>query len=128
VTSQLSATLRAAAGGLHPDEATAALIISHGTYLGRDDFTRHLHTGASISDGIPMAWIDWDGVITALGNGQLPFSGGERRILRIAASLAAGHLVDFRDAIPGFGQHNLHLLTTAIRHAAGQRHQQPGGT
>jgi hypothetical protein len=47
----------------------------------------------------------------------------EKRILRIAASLAAGHLVDLRDAIPGLDQRNLLLVTTAIRHAAGQHHQ-----
>ena len=67
-----------------------------------------------------MAWIDWDAVITALDGGCLPASGGERRIVRIAASLAAGHPVSLRDAIPGLDQHNLHLVTTAIRHAAGQ--------
>lgn len=123
MTSQLSAALRAATEGLHPDEAAAGLIISHGTYLSRDDFARHVHTEASISNGAPLAWIDWDAVITALGNGQLPSSGGEKRILRIAASLAAGHPVDLRDAIPGLDQHNLQLVTTAIRHAAGQHHQ-----
>ena len=37
VTSQLSAALRAAAAGIHPDEAAAGLIISHGTFLHRDD-------------------------------------------------------------------------------------------
>jgi hypothetical protein len=122
VTSQLSAALRAAAQGLHPDEAAAGLIISHGTYLTRGDFTRHMHSEVSISNGTPMAWIDWDAVIGALDAGQLPSSGGEKRVLRIAASLAAGHPVDLRDAIPGLDQTNLHLVTTAIRRAAGQHH------
>jgi hypothetical protein len=40
VTSQLSAALRAAAAGIHPDEAAAGLIISHGTFLHRDFFNR----------------------------------------------------------------------------------------
>lgn len=119
MTSQLSGALRAAAAGIHPDEAGTELIISHGAFLHRDDFTRHIET-ASISDGTPMAWIDWDAVITALDSG-LPASGGEQRIIRIAASLAAGHPVSLRDAIPGLDQRNLHLVTTAIRHAAGQR-------
>jgi hypothetical protein len=121
VTSQLSAALRAAATGLHPDEAGTGLIISHGAFLRRDDFTRHVETAACISDGTPMAWIDWDAVITALDSGHLPASGGEQRIVRIAASLAAGHPVSLRDAIPGLDQRNLGLVTTAIRHAAGQR-------
>jgi hypothetical protein len=121
VTSQLSAALRAAAAGIHPDEAGTGLVISHGTFLHRDDFTRHVKSAASISDGTPMAWIDWDAVVTALDTGLLPASGGEKRILRVAASLAAGHPVSLRDAIPGLDEHSLDLVTAAIRHAAGQR-------
>jgi hypothetical protein len=37
-----------------------------------------------------MAWIDRDAIITALDGGGLPASGGERRIVRIAASAAWG--------------------------------------
>ena len=121
MTSQLSAALRAAAAGIHPDEAAAGLIISHGVFLRRGDFTRHVETADSIGDGTPMAWIDWGAVITALDGGGLPASSGERRIVRIAASLAAGHPVSLRDAIPGLDQRSLGLVTAAIRHAAGQR-------
>jgi hypothetical protein len=121
VTSQLSAALRAAAAGIRPDEAGTGLIISHGTFLHRDDFTRHVETAASISDGTPMAWINWDAVVTALDTGLLPASGGEKRILRVAASLAAGYPVSLRDAIPGLDQRSLDLVTAAIRHAGGQR-------
>ena len=121
MTSQLSAALRATAAGIHPDEAGTGLIISHGAFLQRSDFTRHVETAACISDGTPMAWIDWDAVIAALDSGHLPSSGGEQRIVRVAASLAAGHPVSLRDAIPGLDQRSLHLVTTAIRHAAGQR-------
>ena len=90
MTSQLSAALRATAAGIHPDEAGTGLIISHGAFLQRSDFTRHVETAACISDGTPMAWIDWDAVIAALDSGHLPSSGGEQRIVRVAASLAAG--------------------------------------
>lgn len=121
MTSQFTAALRAAAAGIHPDEAAAGLIISHGSFLARGDFATHIETAACISDGTPMAWIDWDAVITALDGGRLPTSGGERRIVRIAASLAVGHPVSLRDAIPGLDSRSLHLVTTAIRHAAGQR-------
>jgi hypothetical protein len=77
VTSQLSAALRAAAAGIHPDEAAAGLIISHGAFLRRGDFTRHIETAACISDGTPMAWIDLDAVIAALDGSRLPASGGK---------------------------------------------------
>ena len=120
MTSQLAAALRAAAAGIHPDEAAAGLIISHGTFLRREDFLRHVETAAAISDDTPMAWIDWDAVIAALDGGRLPASGGEKRIVRLAASLAAGHPVSLRDAIPGLDRQSLELVTAAIRHAAGQ--------
>jgi hypothetical protein len=121
VTSQLSAALRAAAAGIHPDEAGTGLIISHGAFLCRDDFTRHIETATCISDGTPLAWIDWDAVIAALDGRRLPASGGEQRIVRIAASLADGHLLSLRDTVPGLDHRSLELVTTAIRHAAGQR-------
>ena len=57
---------------------------------------------------------------TAWREGQLPVSGGEWRILKIAASLAAGTGVSLRDTLPGLDDHNLRLVVTAIRHAAGQ--------
>jgi hypothetical protein len=120
VTTPVTAALRAAAAGLHPDQAGTELLISHGHFLHRADFTRYLHT--TTTGGAPLAWIDWDAAIAALGHGQLPASGGERRILQLAASLAAGHPPSLRDTIPGLDHRNLHLVTTAIRHAAGQHH------
>jgi alpha-D-ribose 1-methylphosphonate 5-triphosphate synthase subunit PhnL len=69
-----------------------------------------------------MAWIDWDAVIAALDCGRLPESGGEKRIVRIAASLTADHPVSLGDAIPGLDHRSRQLVTiTAIRHAAGRR-------
>jgi hypothetical protein len=82
---------------------------------------RYVHAEPGISDGTTMAWIDWDAVITALDSGHLPSPGTEKRILRIAASLAAGHPVNLRDAIPGLDQRNVSLVVTAVRHAACQR-------
>jgi energy-coupling factor transporter ATP-binding protein EcfA2 len=58
--------------------------------------------------------------ITALAAGSLPCSGGERRILQLAASLAAGTPVSLRDTVTGIDQDNAARLLTAIRHAAGQ--------
>ena len=122
MTGAITAALRACAAGIHPDEAGTELLIRHGGILHRPDFTGFVHTGTSISDGTTlMAWIDWDAALSALSHGQLPLSGGERRILQLAASIAAGTPVHLRDAIPGLDNRNLQLLTTAIRHAAGHR-------
>ena len=122
VTAALSAALRASAAGLYPDEAGNELLISHGGFLSRSDFTGFVDTFTSISDGTtPMAQISWDAAISALHNGQLPVCSGERRILQLAASIAAGFPVCLRDTIPGLDSRNLHLVITAIRHAAGQR-------
>ena len=68
-----------------------------------------------------MAAIDWEAAITALDSGGLPCSGGERRILQLSASLAAGTPVDLRDTVTGIDNRNISLLLTAIRHATGKR-------
>jgi hypothetical protein len=122
VTAGLTAALRAGAAGFYPSEAGTGLLISHGGFLDRPDFGAFIHTGTSITDGITeMAAISWQDMITALHQGHLPVSGGEQRILRIAASIAGGTPVTLRDAIPGLDDRNLKLTITAIRHAAGHR-------
>jgi hypothetical protein len=68
-----------------------------------------------------MAAIDWPAAVTALNTGHLPCSGGEQRILRIAASLAHGIPVDLRDALSGLDRRNIQRVTTAVLHASGQR-------
>jgi hypothetical protein len=121
VNTAIIAALRAHAAGSYPEQAGTELLIGHGGILPRDDFASFVHTGTSISDGTtPMAWIDWDAALTALHDGQIPVCSGEQRILTLAASIAAGTLVSLRQAIPGLDNRNLKLLTTAIRHAAGQ--------
>ena len=73
----------------------------------RDDFTRHVKSAASISDGTPMAWIDWDTVVTDLDTGLLPASGGRnadldlppirlRDLRRGAATLALASHTDLK--------------------------------
>jgi hypothetical protein len=124
-TDDLVAALRACAAGLYPLEAGTQLLISNGTFLHRDDFTgKFIDHG--ISDGTPMAAIDWEAAITALDTGGLPCSGGERRILQLSASLAAGTPVSLRDAVTGLDDANTALFVTAIGHASGKRPQNSG--
>jgi hypothetical protein len=108
-TDELTAALRACAAGLYPLEAGVALLTAEGTFLRRDDFTsRFITVGTSISDGTTlMADIDWDTAITALQAGEIPCSGGERRVLMLSASLAGGIPVDLRDAATGLDDRNV---------------------
>ncbi len=123
-TDELTAALHACAAGLYPLEAGVALLIAEGTFLRREDFTGHFIEHAT-SSGTPMAAIDWDAAITALRAGELPCSGGERRVLLLSASLAAGIPADLRDTVTGLDNRNIQRLITAIRHASGKR-PEPG--
>ena len=119
-TDDLTAALHACAAGLYPLEAGVALLTGNGTFLHRDDFTsRFIQHGTS--SGTPMAAFAWDAAITALQAGELPCSGGERRILLLAASLAADTPVGLGDTVTGIDDANISRLLTAIRHAAGKR-------
>jgi hypothetical protein len=121
----LKAALQACAAGLYPLEAGVALLTSNGTFLRRDDFTsRFIEHGTS--GGTPMAAIDWDAAATALASGDLPCSGGERRVLQLSASLAGDIPVDLRDAVTGIDDGNIARLITAILHAGGKRPQTSG--
>lgn len=115
----LPAGLRAAAAGAYALEAAAGLIIAHGTWLARDDFTCFIEYGAG------TAAIDWEAAAAALEAGDLPSSGGERRMLMLAASLAGQAPVILGDAITGIDDTNTGLLVKAVLHASGQR-QLPG--
>jgi hypothetical protein len=119
----LAAALRASAEGLYPAEAAAELLISHAFWLCRDDFRNgFVDVGTSITDGTTlMATIDWPAVITALDEGGLPTSGGERRVLRLAASPADGIPVDLRDAFTGMDTANVDRAVRAMLHASGRR-------
>jgi len=122
-TDDLAAALRACAAGLYPLEAGVALLAGNGTFLRRDDFTsRFITVATSISDGTTlMAAIDWDAAIAALHAGELPCSGGERRVLELSSSLSGGIPVDLRDAVTGLDNGNIARLVTAILHASGKR-------
>jgi hypothetical protein len=111
---RLSDALRACARGIHPLEAGAALLIDCGSWLHRDDFTsRFITTGTSISDGTTvLAATDWEAAVAALHAGELPASGGERRMLLLAP-------VSLNDTLPGIDRRNASLVVSAVAHAAG---------
>ena len=118
---RLGDALRAGACGSHPLEAGTGLLIDCGSWLHRDDFTsRFITAGPSISDGVTLlASIDWETAVTALRAGELPASGGERRMLLLASSIAGGTLVSLNDALPGIDRRNASHVVGAVAHAAG---------
>jgi len=124
-TDDLAAALHACAAGLYPLEAGVALLAASEAFLHRPDFADRFIEHAT-SSGIAMAAIDWEAAVTALGSGELPCSGGERRVLLLSASLAAGIPVDLRDAATGLDDRNIQRLITAIRHASGKRPESSG--
>ena len=118
---QLTTALRAGSKGLYCDQAATELLIRHGSWLRRDDFTaRYILIGTSQAGDITAA-IDWEEAITALHAGDLPCSSSEAAILGLAASFATATPVVLRHAITGLDQANLYLVTNAIRDAGGHK-------
>ena len=118
--SPLAGPLRACARGIYPDEAGIGLLISHAVFLHRADFTSRFITSTASGDRTSLAAVDWPAAIAALDDG-LPCSGGEQRMLRLAASLAGGIPVNLRDALTGIDSHGIALVVRAVLHAAGHR-------
>ena len=80
-----------------------------------------MESGRGITSGAVMAVVDWEAAVAALEAGRLPCSGGEGRMLRLAASMAGGVAVDLRSALPGLDERNITLVAGAVLHAAGHR-------
>ena len=118
---QLTAALRAGSKGMYCDQAATELLIRHGSWLRRDDFTaRYILIGTSQAGDITAA-IDWEEAITALHAGDLPCSSSEAAILGLAASFATATPVVLRHAITGLDQANLYLVTNAISDVGGHK-------
>lgn len=113
----LAAPLRAWARGYYCDEAAIELLVAQNVFLNRTPFVDRFINHADDA----MASIDWHDVITALDAGELPCSGGEQRLLRIQASLAAGAPISLRSALTGNDTTCQQLIINAVRHAAGNR-------
>ena len=107
--STLGQRVTAQAAGVHGCEAAA--IITTRTLNGRliDRLTPFIADHPA--EG--LAWVDWAAVLDAGG-----WSGGEHRLIGIAASLAGGHRVDLSDVLqldPG----NAEIVLTALAHCLG---------
>lgn len=101
-------------------EAAAGLLIA-GRWPDRDDFAgRFITMTASPGSGTKVAVVDWPAAAGALGS-SLPCSAGERRLLQVTASLAAGIPVSLRDAAAGLDGRNARLVADAVLHASGHR-------
>jgi hypothetical protein len=117
---QLACLLYDAAGGMCADVAAVMLIDRHGHFLHSPTFRRIIAAGSSITTGQPLAVIRWTAAIHALEAGQLPCSGSERAVLRIAASLAdPGIAVNLRENLGNLDRRNIALVTDAITAANG---------
>jgi len=117
---RLACLLYDAAEGMCADIAAVMLIDRHGRFLHDPAFRRLIAAGSSITTGQPLAVIRWNAAIHALETGQLPCSGSERAVLRIAASLAdPGIAVNLRENPGNLDARNITLVTDAITAANG---------
>jgi len=118
----LAVGLRAGAAGLYCAEAGAGLLISQESWLGRSDFTGpFIAVTPGLAGQAAVAVIGWDAAVAALDGGALPCSSGERRILHLAASIAAGVPADLGEALTGPGRAGITAAARAVLHAGGHR-------
>jgi hypothetical protein len=118
----LTAMLRAGARGLYVEEAAVELVLRHGYWIGREDFTGRFVHGQADPDPVgdqPVAAIDWHGAVEGLERGELPCSSSELSVLKIAASLGGGCPVSLRLLLGGFDQVNIALVAEVVLHANG---------
>ncbi|MBG0856248.1 hypothetical protein I2W78_31455 [Streptomyces spinoverrucosus] len=118
---QLADTLRATADGVPALRAAIGLLIGHGPWVKRLAERPGLLL-IDYSGPTPEPYgVDWVKVVEALDAKELPASGGELRILGLAASLAhPAARVPLGDAVSGLDAANLDLVLTAIAEANGR--------
>jgi hypothetical protein len=114
--------LRAWAEGLLCLEAAVELLIGQRLLLFRGDFLGvAVEPGWQVFGGQALAAVDFEAAATALEAGELPCSSGEGRVLRLAASFAAGVLVDLREVLTGLDEASSGLAAAAVLHATGHQ-------
>ena len=118
----LAAALRAGAAGLYCAEAGAELLISQESWLARSDFTGpFIAVTPGLAGQAAVAAVGWGAAVAALDGGALPCSSGERRILHLAASIAAGVPADLGEALTGLDRAGITAAARAVLHAGGHR-------
>lgn len=106
--SELHDAVRAWAKGMYPTEAGAELLIHAG----------RIYQGAPWLEVLSDRRVAIDVDVLAQHRGVL--SGGERRVVDVAASLLdPEHPIDLNDAIPGLSRDGVVLVLAAIAHASG---------
>ena len=108
--------LRAWARGMYTTEAATELLLRGfgGKFAAPGNPWVHTSTEPQ-GPGQVSAWIDFASIPEEAG----PLSGGERRFLMLAASLAEDVPVVLGDVVPGLDRENLDLVLAAIAHAGG---------
>lgn len=101
--------LRAWARGLHPLEAATELLIRSGWAEPPTPWVKH-------DEARNRPWIDFAVIPDEIG----ALSGGEQRVLRIAASLGADSPIILGDELPGLDREHATLVLAAVAHASGQ--------
>lgn len=108
--------LRAWAKGMYTIEAATELLIRAFGGKFAAPGNPWVHTSAEPQGpGQVSAWIDFAAIPDETG----VLSGGERRFLLLAASLAENVPVVLGDLVPGLDRDNLDLVLAAIAHAGG---------
>ncbi|MGX5717547.1 ATP-binding cassette domain-containing protein [Arthrobacter sp. MAHUQ-56] len=108
--------LRAWARGMYTTEAATELLLK--AFGGKFAAPGNPWVHTSIEPEGPnqvRAWIDFAAIPEEVG----PLSGGERRFLMLAASLAEDVPVVLGDLVSGLDRENLDLVLAAIAHAGG---------
>lgn len=115
--------------GKYKTEAALLLLSFHGHWLRRAAFRSHVMVERPADDPNGPLWasVDWEAIAGEIGRPYDPAVGGDQmaqsssrelRVLRIAASLGGGGLVDLSDVLDaGFDQTNARLVQAAVVHA-----------
>lgn len=114
IMTSIEEATRAWAKGIYPVEAGVELLIRHGKAI--YEKAPWLEVAESLGADRPrMAAVNVDQLLEHTG----AWSGSERRIVRIAASLINGTPVDLNEDLPGLDRKNLARVLAAIAHANG---------